>query len=504
MRTIGRTTRRGATLILALSLVGPLQLEFPTANGATGPPSLRLRAARTHLTLPRRRHAPIVLDPGIYVAAVGGTFALDVERPDYGQPYSVRQVWNDQAGNHERPLPSSVVHGWKGLAQFLHVVVRNASGKVVLDRTLTFCPNSLTPQRISTYGPADPTFPFGCDIGFNPFPRSSVWGIDRGWAVDPAATGFSFFQPTRPPLVFRGPDGNYTVTASITPAMVSLFGIDPDRATSTVHVTVTTQQGECPPICAAGSRAPSTQPALPSSVPTGAPPDPANLPDLQALPAFGVYVFHRNGQDYLSFGTTEWVGGGSDLDVEGFRRNNSRVMDAYQYFFQDDQVVGRAPVGTMVFDDQHGHHHWHFAQFARYSLLAVKSALVVRSHKQSFCIAPTDPVDLVLPGATLRENPFALFFLQCGTPTSLWVREEMPVGWGDTYLQNVAGQAFNITSVPNGAYDIRVEVNPLHLLYEQDTTNDTSMRRIVLGGRPGHRRVCMPALFGIDQEGSCA
>ena len=28
----------------------------------------------------------------------------------------------------------------------------------------------------------------------------------------------------------------------------------------------------------------------------------------------------------------------------------------------------------------------------------------------------------------------------------------MPVGWGDTYLQSIAGQAFSITRVPNGTY----------------------------------------------------
>src|SRR5207244_2148456 len=118
----------------------------------------------------------------------------------------------------------------------------------------------------------------------------------------------------------------------------------------------------------------------------------------------------------------------------------------YQYFFKDGEIVGRAPVGTLVFDNRKGHHHWHVPQFARYSLLDPQKALAVRSHKQSFCIGPTDPVDLVLPGATLRMDPSALFFLQCGTSTSLWVSEKMPLGWGDTYLQYVAGQAFNITT----------------------------------------------------------
>ena len=36
----------------------------------------------------------------------------------------------------------------------------------------------------------------------------------------------------------------------------------------------------------------------------------------------------------------------------------------------------------------------------------------------------------------------------------------MPVGWGDTYFQFVAGQAFDITSVPNGTYYIEVGAVP--------------------------------------------
>ncbi len=38
----------------------------------------------------------------------------------------------------------------------------------------------------------------------------------------------------------------------------------------------------------------------------------------------------------------------------------------------------------------------------------------------------------------------------CGNGSTLWIRESLPVGWGDTYFQFGAGQSFNFTSVPNG------------------------------------------------------
>jgi hypothetical protein len=70
-------------------------------------------------------------------------------------------------------------------------------------------------------------------------------------------------------------------------------------------------------------------------------------------------------------------------------------------------------------------------------------------------------------------------------------------------VQSVGGQAFNITDLPNGRYFIRVTVNPLGSLYETDTTNDTSLRRVLLRGRPGHRRIVVPLYHGIDTEHWC-
>jgi hypothetical protein len=86
------------------------------------------------------------------------------------------------------------------------------------------------------------------------------------------------------------------------------------------------------------------------------------------------------------------------------------------------------------------------------------------------------------------------------SPTTLWVAEELPLGWGDTYIQDLAGQSFDITHVPNGTYYIEVIANPEKVLYETTTRNDISYRKIILGGTPGHRTVKVPAWHGIDPE----
>jgi hypothetical protein len=125
----------------------------------------------------------------------------------------------------------------------------------------------------------------------------------------------------------------------------------------------------------------------------------------------------------------------------------------------------------------------------------------VRSHKVGFCIAPSDPVNLLAPHAVWQPPAIGFSPFTCGSPTALWVQEMMPVGWGDTYFQDIAGQAFNITNVPNGTYYIEVIANPLHVLYESNTHNDVSLRKVILGGTPGHRTVKVPAWHGIDPEG---
>ena len=42
--------------------------------------------------------------------------------------------------------------------------------------------------------------------------------------------------------------------------------------------------------------------------------------------------------------------------------------------------------------------------------------------------------------------------------------------------------------------------NPEKVLHETTTSNDVSLRKIILGGAPGHRTVQVPPWHGIDPE----
>jgi len=454
------------------------------AVAAPAPPTIGLLAAQSEISVTRPPNGPIQVDPGIFVTATGGPFELAVSRDGYADPITISQV----IGSHHVPLPGDILSGWFGLARFLHVTVRDDQGNVVKGSTETFCPNSYDPQRFGPGGPDQPTFPQFCSS--NPFTLGMRWGIDQDWA----ANLFDFGR-----LRFRGPDGHYSVTVTIGDRYVRLFGIDPPAATATVGITVTTRR--CASTCGRPDASGHVASSAPARVPLIAHPAPNAMPDLVPLPSSGISPSTRHGHDYLDFGATVWIGGASQLDVEGFRRPGTNVMDAYQYYYRNGHVVGRSHAGTMVYDNRQGHQHWHFEQFAQYGLVDVSNHTVVRSHKQGFCIAPTDSVDLLLPHAVQRPDLFGFF--QCGTESSIWVRESLPLGWGDTYYQSVAGQSFDITDLPNGTYQVEVAVDPQGLLHQTDTTNDVSLRTVILGGTPGHRTVCVPAYDGIDQEGDC-
>jgi hypothetical protein len=482
-------------VVAAAALTGTAAASAAGTQGAARGPVVKLVVAQNSITLPSFQ-GRVYLDPGVYVASLGSALQFDVQRASYTKPITLTQVIHRPGGGTTtRSLPSSLLDGFNGLRDFLRLSVANTAGKVVASSRPLFCPNA-GPQRAVPDSARTNPYPPGC--AFDPFPKSLVLGIARGWAADPAG-----FSSTFPPPTVRLAPGKYTVTATIAPQFVRALHITAANATASLKLTVVKGRGCCAP--AAPRTAPGHgRPLAPlPRVPYLASPPAAALPDLVPLPSWGISAFHdrQSGQDVLGFNATVWVGGNGPLDVEGFRSNGSPVMKAYQYFWRNGHVLGRARAGTMGFDSKKGHNHWHFEQFARYQLLDSGKNLAVASHKVGFCIAPSDPVNLLAPHAVWQPPAIGFGNFTCGSPTALWVQEMMPVGWGDTYSQFVAGQAFDIISVPNGTYYIEVIANPQHVLYESNTHNDISLRKVILGGTPGHRTVKVPAWHGIDPEG---
>ena len=490
--TVGTAGAAGTVVTSVPAHAAPAPAPSSAAGRYAGP-ELKLIPAQDSISAsgfpvkPKSKKVFVYVDPGIWLASLGSPLQFDVGRTSYAKPLTITQIIAGPGQSRvARRLPASVLDGWNGLKDMVNITVRDSAGKVVGWEPVTVCPASFDAERATADSPDNSPYPQSCGA-FDPFPVGGVWGIAKGWAIDPAGQGGG--------RTFTLTIGStYRVTETISPRYARLFHVAARNAAASVKLTVVPFAG--PP----GPAKPrtGTLPALPA-VPYLQNPPKSVLPDLVALPAWCMSTFSAGKHDWLNFSATVWAGGNGPLDVEAFRSGGSRVMPAYQYFYRNGKVIGRVRAGTMGFDSGKGHNHWHFRQFAEYRLLSAAKKVVVRSQKVGFCIAPTDAVDMLLPRAVWA--PQFTGFGQCGSPTALWVREMMPVGWGDTYQQFLAGQAFDVTGLPNGTYFVQVTANPEHLLRETRYGNDTSLRRIILSGTRGHRHVKVLPFYGMDPEG---
>jgi len=486
----GRRARRPLVPLVAAFVVGATLFSVVPAGGE-GLPTLRMFAAQSEMTVERDRHDVVYLDPGVWITPVGGDFELRVGRVDYDSPITLTQV-DSATGQVLRELPADMLDGWFGLKDFARVKVLDGDGERVLGYRMSFCPNSWYQQRLSDDSPLTPHYPYFC--GGGPFTRGMVWGVDEGWAT--SLVGGYYYG-----LSWKAPPGHYTIRMTIDPEWVDLLEIAPEDAVAEIDVR-TVDRGTAGVVGTAtrSPEAPAYRPSAP--VPDVTEPPEATLPDLVALPGWGMGLYERKGRELLAFNATEWNQGPGTFVIEGFRGPDDPTMDVYQYFLADGEPVGRARIGGLEFHSGGGHDHWHFEEFTEYSLLDSGKSEVLVSGKQSWCLVNTDAIDLSVPNAEWQGWGQDLF-TSCGGPAVLWIREILDVGWGDTYSQYVRGQAFDVTDLPNGTYYVRVRVNPTGSILESSTDNNTVDRLIRLKGKPGHRRVHVPPWHGIDTESYC-
>src|SRR5215472_2823490 len=199
MNRPGRGLRRAAaagfaSAVAAATLAGPA----PAGAQAAAPgPVVKLVVAQNTLTLSSFR-GQVFLDPGVYVASLGSALQFDVQRASYTKPITLTQViYGPGGGTTTRSLPGSLLDGFNGLRDFLRLSVANTAGKVVASARPLFCPNA-GPQRAVPDSAITNPYPPGC--AFDPFPKTLVMGLARGWAADPAGFSFSPFSFPPPPV----------------------------------------------------------------------------------------------------------------------------------------------------------------------------------------------------------------------------------------------------------------------------------------------------------------
>lgn len=482
MKSSLTTTGRRLVAVVSglLVLAGSALVSAPSAEAAPAP---RLTLERVHSTATLyREDGDIYGDLGIYAVAGKKAFVVKAKRSSYSKPITAKLVRKGK----DKKLPNQA--DFNGLSKFFTVTFTNKTGAVVARSTSGFCPNAYNPVRRRPSAPATSPYPVGC-YG-NPYSTGAVWGIQAGYAAP--LTGGDYGSEF-PKLAL----GSYTATVRIEPAYRKALGLSVKKATMAVKVNVVEYEDECdtdPDSCmeqmqAAKAKAQSTRVAAAPKKLSGKkvkkPSGP--LPDLRSLPAWGIAMDEGR---YLTFSATVWNAGPGRLVVDGFRsKSDHDLMNAYQYFFtKSGKQKGYRKVGGMEWDARHGHEHWHFKDFATYQLVDAKKKFVVRSAKEAFCLANTDAVDYTVKGASWKPENTELS-TACGDRDSLGVREVLDAGSGDTYQQYLPGQSFDLRGLKNGTYYIKIKANPQKNLYEKKTSNNTSYRKVVIGGPAGDRTV---------------
>ena len=130
-----------------------------------------------------------------------------------------------------------------------------------------------------------------------------------------------------------------------------------------------------------------------------------------------------------------------------------------------DLILGD-PSTTPGFEFAACHGHFHFEGYARYELVDAIGAIVAVGHKQAFCLLDSVPVGL--PGAP-TEGRF-----HCGF-------QGLTRGWADIYDSSLDCQWVDITDVPNGAYLLRISINPDAVIEESNYDNNTVEVPVTIG-----------------------
>lgn len=473
---LARAARRAPLVAAALLAVGT-----QAAGAAPAPPRLALSAPHgVSLSLDTSSGSPQLAVSGLDLANAGGDLTLRATRT-HGRVAIVQDV--PGAAPHAvaqahatRAVPYTLTEGLPGALS----IQLSQHGRVVARAQASWCPKS---------GLEGVTTPPSCG---DPLSRQVVWPLAHGQR-DRFAAGARLARPLR--------DGSYRVVVRFDAAhrLRRAGGEIVWHGTANLSKSLSFPGGTQDPPKRQGTPPPSFQ---------DQPADAANLaglalPDLLPVAPERLAVIHDRHGDQLHFASAV-ADAGAPLVVDGHTgpTDPPGSMDASQVVAGPSGPVLH-PAGHLVFDNDDGHDHWHFFALAHYRLTRAGSDASLReSTKVGFCFGDTDPFDMTVAGAPVAPIRLPLHVGSCehGHPQATSVHMLLDAGWMDVYDQSVAGQAFDVTDLPNGHYAIVVQVNPRGILAETTTANDTVTRPFTLGGRRGARTVSVSPVDGVDTD----
>ena len=215
----------------------------------------------------------------------------------------------------------------------------------------------------------------------------------------------------------------------------------------------------------------------------------ARTPNLTPLPASNFSLVNNTtaGTQTLRFSTTSWNNGAGPLQLEaGPVDTGNGKQQVYQRVFNGDGTSTTFFAGW--FEWHNGHNHFHFDDFALYTLQPVNApgASLRTGSKTTFCVMDTTKINGSLAGA-----PVNAVYATCGNQI-----QGMSVGWGDTYGAHLAGQEIDFTDNPDGMYQLKIEIDPNKVMIESNKNDNLSCALISIK-KPSTVTV-------LDSSGSCS
>ena len=339
----------------------------------------------------------------------------ELRDPDLGDPGRPPRA---TAAPPRSPAPRSTLEAWRGLPDFFDLTVTDAAGDVVESASLRFCPNAGEQQRVDPDGP-DRRPSRGCR-GM-PFMYGHRWGIDEGWAGlhhprprpqgpgrplgrhDPRHRGLPIGAGHRPAGRHRRPPATASSTAlrrALPRSHRRATGAPPPRSAGRVEGPVVDRTRPRPP----------ARPAVPAGLRRADRPRRGQglaLVRRQRLGRRHLAARHRGLPSPRT--RRSWTPSGTSTTATSrSAAPRSATMESTPATATSTGACSSSPATAC-------------------STPGPASAVV--SSKQSFCVVPTDPVDLSLDGAELRPSETGLDSA-CGERGALWIRETLPVGWG--------------------------------------------------------------------------
>ena len=476
---------RRIALALAATLIAAPLAALPTTAAQADEPvddpilSLRVPSRTVAYAYGSRGRVRVPLAAGLRAGA--DPFELWSTRPSYDE--GIRTVWKSPGGDVE--LPAGSMTTFAGLNRFLKVSVKNVATGKVETKWKNVCLNSYEAHRSRPDAPATNPYPYDCP--YNSYTLGSVQGIERGWTSN--VLGW------QNPL--RLDRGKYDVTIEVAPKFAAALGLDPADVKGTTRVIVKKGGG------GEEGRPTSTEPRPRSKAPTGPTTSDADalegpVPNLKSLPAWGIGISH-NGNN-LTFAATVWNAGNSPLVVDGFRR---RARTRWT-----PTSTSSTPTATRPATD--GRHHGVGRQ-ADPPALALQRLRQLhaadagqdrgrgRRRRRSAWPTPTPstPPSRTPTGArrtptsappAVRRTPSRS--ARCSTPAAATpTRSSAPASRSDLTACRTASTTSRSRPTRTAAS------SSVH-------RDNVALRKIILAGKPGHRKVRVPQIGIIEEDGN--